>query len=248
MRREASQTALERSHHDTLVSPLIAGLRSLLSLSETDGSLVRTLQEVEPLVAKIFEADKCSIRLVDRNTAKPPRFGQAGRILAGAGLRANSARRHMNAGESIANRDVKYVDGTTSRNRTPTSNSVMSNALVAHGTTIGVITVHGYPRSPGFTGTAKMMLEVIALMVGKSLQLVHMQHLLKLRYRPAVVRNCSAIELASLFYEDLQKAGFDSGAVVLAASEIIAQVSAQLRATSGPFPSDRAGLGVITAK
>jgi L-methionine (R)-S-oxide reductase len=232
MRLEAARTVVEHGHHDTPVSPFLAGLRSLLILSETDGSLVRTLEDIELLIAKIFEADKCSIRLFDRTPAKTPRFGQDGRPLAGAALRAHSARRHMNAGDSIATREIKYVHGTTHHNTTPTSNGVMSNALVADGTTIGVITIHGYRGSPAFTGTEEMMLEIVALMLGKSLQLVHMHNLLKLRYRPAVVRHCSPIELAILFYEDLQKAGFDSGAVVLAASEVIAQVSAQLRATA----------------
>lgn len=232
MRLEASRTVLEHGHHDTLISPFLAGLRSLLTLSETDGGLVRTLKELELLVANIFEADKCSIRLFDRTPAKTPRFGQGGRHPAGTALRAHSARRHMNAGDSIASREIKYAHGTTCHNTTPTSNGAMSNALVADGTTIGVITIHGYRGSPAFTGMEEMMLEVVALMLGKSLQLVHMHNLLKLRYRPAVIRACSPVELAILFYEDLRKAGFDSGAVVLAASEIIAQVSARLRATA----------------
>lgn len=227
MRLEASLTVLENSRDDKLGSPLLAGLKNLLSLSETDGGLAGTLEEIKLVVARIFEADKCSIHLFDRKTAKTPRFGHADGYSLGAASRVNPAPCHMNAGDSIANREFK-----TCHNRTPTSNSAISNALVAHGTTIGVITVHGYRGSPGFTGMEEMMLEIVALMIGKSLQLVHMQNLLQLRYRPAVVRKCSPVELAKLFYEDLQKAGFDSGAVVLAASEIISQVSAQLRAKS----------------
>jgi L-methionine (R)-S-oxide reductase len=231
MRLDASRTVLEHGHHDTLVSLFLAGLRSLLTLSETEGGLARTLEELELLVATIFEADKCSIRLFDRTPATP-RSGHAATHLAGAALRTHSARHHMNAGNSTANCEVKYLDGATCHNTTQMINGAMSNALVANGTTIGVITIHGYRGSPAFTGMEEMMLEVVALMLGKSLQLVHMHNLLKLRYRPAVVRTCSPVELAILFYEDLRKAGFDSGAVVLAASEIIAQVSAQLRATT----------------
>jgi hypothetical protein len=229
MRLEASLTVLENSRDDKLGSPFLTGLKNLLSLSETDGDLARTLEEIELLVARIFEADKCSIRLFDRTTAKTLRFGHADGNSVGAASQVNPAPCHMNAGDSIANREFK-----TCHNRTPTSNSAISNALVAHGMTIGVITVHGYRGSPEFTGLEEMMLEIVAVVVGNSLKLVHMQNLLKLRYRPAVFRKCCPIELAKLFYEDLQKAGFDSGAVVLAASEIISQVSAQLRAKLSP--------------
>ena len=101
-----------------------------------------------------------------------------------------------------------------------------------------------------FDDTDLQLLDALSLFIGKAVQVGQLQKILNSRFaQMALIRDASvagggefqqpaqlARILAKSFYKEMHRAGFDSGQIVQAASEIIAQLNSSLHGPAGTPP------------
>jgi GAF domain-containing protein len=125
--------------------------------------------------------------------------------------------------------------------------SLMCVPLRIDGKTVGVVNVAGATDGPPFTQADLQLLNIIALFIGKSVQVQQLQRLLDSRFAQLALlqeardqvqdkvrlayRNPedAAKILARSFFKEMTKAGFESGQIVSAASELIEQLNLKLK-------------------
>jgi L-methionine (R)-S-oxide reductase len=138
----------------------------------------------------------------------------------------------------------QYVENTSKRS--------MSCPIVSHGKTIGIIHVSEPKNKRYFNPGNLRLLEVVALVIAKLIQVIQLQNILNSRFAqialaqsvnsatvkplmiPAHHQNRIAKIVAKSFYREMKKAGFGPNQIIITASEILSHLSENLRASKHP--------------
>jgi L-methionine (R)-S-oxide reductase len=238
-------------------SGVLAKLQDLSGFLETQGSLDDNLQQLASTAARILNAENCSIMLI-KDEAEDGTFSL--RVCANHGnLPAKAYREAVKVGDGIAGRVVakgksmlvENIDASEfaqlARQTHDPRKSMISSPILVNGKIIGVININGPKRNRPFNLDDLGLLDIVALFVGKSIQVVQLQNLLRSRFAQlAIAHNTEkaigdvlintaqnpdqmAKIVAKSFYREMTKAGFGSGQIINAASEIISQLSSSLQ-------------------
>jgi GAF domain-containing protein len=242
-------------------SPL-AKLHDLSFFLQTQGSLEDSLQQMAGMAAKILNAASCSIMLLDERDEKDVRL----RVFAAHGELPEAAFKEVtHKGEGIAGhvlasgKPLLVADITQSdfikvaRRLTQGAKSLISAPLLIDGKIIGVINATNPKTRRAFTMDDLNLLEVAALFIGKSIQVVQLQGVLNSRFAQMALAqeargaggtvgstvgdavaamsqnpNQLAKILAKSFFKEMVRAGFSASQIIHAASEIITQLNENL--------------------
>jgi L-methionine (R)-S-oxide reductase len=246
-------------------NPLIK-LQDLSNFLEK-GSLDDNLQQLAEMSAKILGAENCSIMLLNEGEFEELRM----RVCASYGpLPAAAYKESIKRGEGIAGRviatgksllieDIHQSEfAKWARRANDPRKSLISSPITINSRIIGVVNVSGETHGHTFKLDDLNLLDVVALFLGKSIQVVQLQNVLNSRFAQiALVQEAeknvggalaSAVQnpdqvakiLAKSFYKEMTRAGFSSGQIINAASEIIAQLRGSLNRHSKRI--DRGGV------
>lgn len=241
-----------------LNSPL-AKLHDLSFFLQTQGGLEDSLKQMAGMAAKILNAASCSIMLLDERDEEDVRL----RVFAAHGELPEAAFKQVtHKGEGIAGhvlasgKPLLVADITQSdfikvaRRLTQGAKSLISAPLLIDGKIIGVINATNPKTRRAFTMDDLNLLEVAALFIGKSIQVVQLQGVLNSRFAQMALAqeargsvggtvggavaamsqnpNQMAKILAKSFFKEMTHAGFSSTQIIHAASEIITQLNDSL--------------------
>lgn len=233
-----SQNALARLHDLAVFVGAEEDLRTHL------GALV-------DLAASVTEAATCSIMLLSEGEHDAPRLKLWGST---EGLPSSAWNETPGRGESIAGRvleqraplliaDIRASDfAPLARERANLGASFICTPIAVGKHVIGVMNLSSRLGSPPFDESDLGLAEIVATLIAKSVQVERLQtlirsrvaHLSLAREEKEVVARLTdgtvpparvAKLLAKSFFRDLASAGFDSGQIIEAASEIITLVA-----------------------
>lgn len=223
------------------------------------GSLDDNLHNHAELAKRLVGAASCSVMLLNSESPDDLRM----RLCASAGeLPPAAADALVASGEGIcgqvlaSGRALLVEDIARSafaglaRHRRAALPALMSAPVRIDGRLVGVVNVTG----AAFSEAELNLLEVVALFIGKSVQVIQLQHLLASRFaQMALVRDAHerghdgqhrggaapgtayqnpedvARILARSFYKEMTRAGFAPGQIVSAATELIGQLKGTLQ-------------------
>ncbi|MBT9613299.1 MAG: GAF domain-containing protein, partial [Burkholderiales bacterium] len=150
-------------------------------------------------------------------------------------------------GQPLLIEDLAQSDFTeVARRLTRGQRSLISSPIVQNQNIIGVINASDPKSSRPFNLDDLHLLEVVALFVGKSIQVVQLQSVLNSRFAQMALAqeaqqtignamayvsenpNQLAKILAKSFFKEMTKAGFSSTQIIHAATEIIGQLNSSL--------------------
>ena len=233
-----SQNALARLHDLAVFVGAEEDLRTHL------GALVE-------LAASVTDAASCSIMLLSEGEQDAPRLKLWGST---AGLPSLAWNETPGRGESIAGRvleqraplliaDIRASEfAPLARDRANLGVSFICTPIAVGKHIIGVMNLSSRLDAPPFDKSDLGLAEIVATLIGKSVQVERLQTLLRSRVAHlSLAREGQAVVarltdgtvpparvsklLAKSFFRDLASAGFDSGQIIEAASEINALVS-----------------------
>lgn len=216
------------------------------------GSLDDKLASHAELARRLVGATSCSVMLLNSEAPDDLRM----RVCASAGdMPPGAADALVGSGEGICGRVLAsgralLVDDIArsefaglARRRRAAVPALMSAPVRIDGRIVGVLNVTGVAFSEGELA----LLEVTALFIGKSVQVIQLQRLLSSRFaQMALVREAQesgldaaatayqnpedvARILARSFYKEMTRAGFAPGQIVSAATELIGQLGGAIQ-------------------
>ncbi|MDO9190355.1 MAG: GAF domain-containing protein [Sulfurimicrobium sp.] len=219
------------------------------------GSFDDNMRQLAAMAAKILNAENCSLMLLSDGEMDDLRM----RVCASYGpLPASAYKESAGKGEGIAGRvvatgkallidDIHHSEfAQWARRANDPRKSLISTPITINGRIIGVINISGHRQGRAFNMDDVGLLDVIALFIGKAIQVVQLQNILNSRFAQlALVQSAekdlegtlaTAVQnpdqvakiLAKSFYKEMTRAGFGSSQIINAASEIIAQLSGSL--------------------
>lgn len=233
----------------------LAGITSFLG---GEGSLEDNLNELAATAANMLHADFCSIMLL---TAVSDDCAELTlKLVAHHGPIADEAEKEnvgpgqgiagqvLESGKSILVEDIDkspYAD--QARRKDQPYRSLIASPIHLNGELIGVINITGnrFPRP--FNIDDQNLLDIAALFIGKSIQVMQLQNVLNSRFaqmalaqqeqqalqqkfsaNPAQNPDQLAKLLAKTFYRELTRAGLSSSQIISTATEIINQLNSSL--------------------
>lgn len=223
----------------------------LLRLHDTQallasGSLEDNLHSHAELARRLVGATSCSVMLLGSDSPDdlrmrlcasagevPPAASEA-LVASGEGI----CGRVLASGRALLVKDISRSEfAGLARHKRAAVPALMSAPVRIDGRTVGVVNVTGTTFSEAELG----LFEVIALFIGKSVQVIQLQGLLASRFAQlALVREGTpgaaayqnpddlARILARSFFKEMTRAGFAPGQIVSAASELIGQLNGSL--------------------
>jgi L-methionine (R)-S-oxide reductase len=221
-----------------------------------EGSLDDCLQHQATLTAELLGAGSCSIMLLNSGAPGQLRMTVHARFgnLPDAALTSSVGQGEGIAGRVLASGDPLLVEDIAqsalaglAQGRDGIGSSLMCAPLRVDGKIVGVINVAGAKDGPAFNHGDLQLLNIIALFVGKSVQVQQLQRLLDSRFSQLALlqeardqvqdkvrlayRNPedAAKILARSFFKEMTKAGFESAQIVNAATELIEQLNLKLK-------------------
>ena len=234
---------------------LLDRLHQLAGFSDSQGSLDEQLSALATLAAASLDAAQCSIMLYAESAAQLrlrvcashgllPDAAFAERVAHGEGIAGHVAA----SGIALLVEDISASPfATLARHDARVGHSLMAAPVCVDGKSIGVINVT-QPHQEGrvFTPSDLSMLKIVALFVGKSIQVVQLQNLLNSRFAQIALAQEAekaiggvmlaqaydtdkmARIVAKSFFREMTQAGFGARQIIQAASEIISQLSGSL--------------------
>jgi GAF domain-containing protein len=227
-----------------------------LRLFQSGGSLDDNLARQAKLTAGLVGAESCSIMLLnhgDRDDLRMRICATHG-PLPQAALDASIGSGEGISGQVLAGGSALLVEDIGASPLAPLARrphdqrrSLMCAPIHVDARVIGVVNVCGAEGKAAFTGTDLHLLDVLALFIGKSVQVLQLQGLLDSRFAQLALmrevegsvgsRAASAYRqpdevariLAKSFFKEMTKAGFGSRQIVYAASELIEQLNHHLQ-------------------
>lgn len=236
------------------VESLLIKLQDLSKFLEA-GSLDDNLQQLAAVTAKIVSAANCSIMLLNDGESENmcmsvcachgPLPAAAYKESIGQG---NGIAGHVIAtGQSLLIENIDQSEfAMWARRANDPRKSLMSSPITISGRIVGVVNVSGHAHGEAFSPADLNLFDVVALFIGKSIQVFQLQNILNSRFAQlALVQEAknnmggslkSAFQnpdqlakiLAKSFYREMTRAGFGSSQIINAASEIIQQLSSNL--------------------
>ncbi|WP_210394997.1 GAF domain-containing protein [Motiliproteus sediminis] len=248
-----AQPSCSSANEDNFIAELI----DLSSFVETQDSLDASLREVAGMVAHLLKIQNCSIMLLKQPQADQPANL---RVLAHHGFLPNEAYdTAVPAGEGIAGTVASTGEPLliTEIRQSPFAiaarrpvkdqdNGFISCPLIIADQVIGVMNV-STPSDGRILGQEDLtMVNMIALLVSKSIQVFQLQHLLRSNFiQLALARESNtspqhavnqiatnghkmAKVLAKSFFNEMQQAGFGDDHIITAATEVIGLLNSDL--------------------
>lgn len=235
-------------------NPLIK-LHGLSTFSESMGGLDDNLQQLAKTAAHILNAENSSIMLIKEgdegavqltvraNFGDLPNQAYQESIKAGEGISGSV----FTEGKSLLIEDIQKssFSSIAKRSKDPRK-SMISSPILVNGQIIGVININGPKFKRPFNLDDLNLLDIVALFVGKSIQVIQLQSVLNSRFAQIALAQetdktighvlISAAQnpdqmakiVAKSFYREMAKAGFGPNQIISAASEIISQLSSNL--------------------
>jgi L-methionine (R)-S-oxide reductase len=228
-----------------------------LSQFLTSGTLEHTLQQQASMTASLLEAESCSIMLIDDGEGEQLRMSMSAHhgTLPPAAWQASIGKGDGIAGQVLASgRPLLVADihdspfAHLARRADDPRRSLMLAPIGIDGKTVGIVSVCAHQSAAPFRDVDLHLLGVIALMIGKSVQVMQLQAILNSRFTQLALmqevqgRMGSAIAstayqnpdqiariLAKSLFKEMTKAGFGSAQIIGAASEIIALLGNNLQ-------------------
>ena len=227
-------------------------LQDLGGFLETQGSLDDNLAQLAAMTAGLLNAENCSIMLLAENDAGELRLRVAA---SSGGLPAAAYRENPARGEGISGhvvetgRPLLIEDiaaspfAAAARHPEDPRKSMVSAPITVNRKIIGAVNINGARHGRPFNLDDLSMIEVAALFIGRTIQVIQLQNLLNSRYAQlALAREAdqavgsafvaaahdpdrTAKILAKSFYRELSRAGFGSSQIITAATEIISEIS-----------------------
>lgn len=230
-------------------------LHDLAVFVRAEEDLPTHLRELVELAASVTDAAACSIMLLSEGEHDAPRLKLwcSTALLPSAawnettGCGESIAGRVLDRGEPLLIADIGQSEFAALARRHGELGASFICAPVAVGRhVIGVMSLANRRAAPPFDGQDLALAEIVAALIGKSVQVERLQTLLRSRVAHlslakeekqvaarltdgAVPPARVAKLLAKTFFRDLSAAGFEPGQIVEAASEIIALVSNDIR-------------------
>ena len=229
------------------------------------GTLDENLQRLAGTTSEVLKAENCSIMLIESDSDAGARLvvcACAGPMPAAAYREAPGPHQGV-AGHVMATGSPLRIDDIATspfadcaRRIADPRRSLMCAPIRMHAEMLGVINVSGREENGPFKDHELKLLEVIALFIGKSIQVSQLQSMLDSRFaQMAVVQEAKkglgnslaaglpnpdqvAKIMAKSFYKEMTRAGFGSRQIINAASEIIAQLSGNLQRHSRRMGQD----------
>jgi signal transduction protein with GAF and PtsI domain len=219
-------------------------LHHLSAFIESQVSLDANLHELVLMAANIMQVQNCSIMLLkDEEDVADITL----RVFAHSGhLSEVASREAMKIKEGIAGHVVTtgrplFIEDIDRSKYAPlkrgnyNSKGFISVPIIIHEKVAGVINANTPKRKPALTKKDFELLEVVSLLIGKSIQVIQLQNLLRSRYvQFAIVKEKEMNEvpfchsndelakiLARTFYSEMIKAGFAPDHMITTATEIL---------------------------
>lgn len=240
---------------------LLAGLSALATFQDSDQSLDDNLQRLSAIAAKILDVENCSIMLSDdaltfRVCAN---YGK---------LSADAYKESVQKGEGIAGHvlatgmpllieDISVSEfARYARYPSEPGRSMLCVPIIANGEVIGVVNINGLKRKQPLDLNDLNAMEVVAAFTGRVIRVIQLQRTLNSRFaqmslwggvemtaHKMLVNDAQnpgrmAKILAKSFYREMIRAGFGPPQIVDAASEIISELSKNLRKYQGHIKRD----------
>jgi GAF domain-containing protein len=229
-------------------------LRDLAVFLSVEDNLEARLDELARLTARATAAASCSIMLLSDGESEAPGL----KLWASTETLPNDAwsdspreetsiaGRVLERGQPILIADIRTSEfAALARNRADIGISFISAPIAVNAQVIGVMNLSSRADSAAFHDTDLTLTTIVAALIGRSVQVEWLQKLVRSRIaqlalaregREIVTRLTDgsappsrlAKMLAKSFYRDLASAGFSSGQIIEAASEIIGQISGDL--------------------
>ena len=230
-------------------------LHDLASLLDNQGNLEQSLGQLAEMAAKILNASQCSIMLLDEEEEGELKL----RVFANFGGLPDAAYKQMTkkgegisghvlaTGQPLLVEDIEKSEfATVARRLTAGSKSLISAPIVLRRNIVGVINATDPKSKRPFNLDDLHLLDVVAMFVGKSVQVVQLQSILSSRFAQMALAqeahntigdamayvsdnpNQLAKILAKSFFKEMNKAGFSNTQIIHAASEIINQLNTNL--------------------
>lgn len=234
---------------------LLTSLHDLTDFLESQGNLDDNLQQLAAMAAKILHAENCSIMLLSEGEFEELSL----RVCANHGaLPAKAYKETMKKGEGISGHVIatgkslliEDIDNSEfskwARHAHDPNKSVLSSPILINSKIIGVINVNGQKQKRPFNLDDLNLLDIVALFIGKSIQVNQLQSVLRSRFaQMALVDDANkSVEnvlinaaqdpdkmakiVAKSFYREMAKSGFGSAQIINAASEIISELTRNL--------------------
>jgi L-methionine (R)-S-oxide reductase len=217
------------------------------------GTLEESLEQQAAMTAALVGAASCSIMLLNTGEGEAARMSVYARhgdqpdaaldtsVAYGEGI-AGSV---LASGTALCIADVGRSDYAGLARSPDAAGSLMCAPVRIDGRIVGVLNVANPPGVPPFGETELRLLDVVALFIGKSIQVQQLQHLLDSRFAQLALlqdardgapvrtayRNPQEVVrlLARSFFREMTKAGFEPAQIVGAASELIDQLNHHLQ-------------------
>jgi L-methionine (R)-S-oxide reductase len=244
-------TAQHPNHSNQFVNLL--GLASFL---EQQGNLDENLEELTAMAANIMNVDNCSVMLFGSDD-EPGEFqlrvfAKFGHLPKSAYSEATKVNQgisgHVAAtGQALLIQNIQASDYLPLA-RCPDSPSkcFISVPIFISGKVVGVLNISNPRDHRNLDYNDLNLATFVALLIGKSIQVVQLQNILKSRFAQialaqeasAAVGNALTVQqldpatlvkvLAKTFYKEMSRAGLGRGHIINAATEIISQLSESL--------------------
>jgi GAF domain-containing protein len=233
----------------------LARLHDLAVFVGAEEDLRTHLRQLVELAASVTDAATCSIMLLSEGEEAAPRLKLwcSTEELPSPAWDETTGRGESIAGRVLERREPLLIADIAAsefaplaRSRDRLGASFICLPVTVGRTVIGVMNLSSRPGAPPFDESHLALAEIVAALIGKSVQVERLQTLLRSRVAhmslakeetrvagqliegaapPARVAKL----LAKSFFKDLSAAGFEPGQIVEAASEIIALVSNDIR-------------------
>ena len=222
------------------------------------GSLEESLQRQAEQAALLVGADHCSIMLINSGNGEEMRMSMYARhgdlpdaaLHASIGTGEGICGHVLASGEALLVEDIGRSQFALLARRPDAAGRALMSAPVRIGDVrvgdkiIGVVNVSGARFDP----LDLPLLDIVATLIGKSIQVAQLQRVLDSRFAQLALMQEAQLKvgeqvrtayqnpedvariLARAFFREMTKAGFASGQIVSAATELIDQLNHQLQA------------------
>ena len=236
----------------------ITELVGLTAFLESQDSLEQSLNTLSAMIAELLDSENCSIMLLKRSADDPPQlhvFAHHGDLPEEAyrqplSINQGIAGKVVATGKPLLINDIYQTDYRhQSRRQQPIDGGFISTPIRLGEQCIGVINLSKPKYERQFDNNDLRLTDLVALVVGKSIQVFQLQHLLKTNFiQLSLARETQstlnatladitrdggrmAKLLAQSFFREMQGAGFGTEHILTSATELIALLNAKLSKT-----------------
>jgi L-methionine (R)-S-oxide reductase len=235
------------SQADTVLTKLY----DMFSFIESNASLDENFRELAAVAAKVLDAENCMITLLSEGEVEVLGLqpgAKFGNVPAKARLELAATSGDLtDATKPLLTQSIKTGLVPNAMRSNICGKNKMFSAIGLNGKIIGVINTNQPEHKPYYSLEDLKLLDIVALFIGKTIQLIQLQNILNSRFSQIALAQAtektvgdvlvSSVQnptqlariVAKSFYREMTKAGFGCNQIINAASEIISELSKSLR-------------------